>query len=49
VLGPGRVTVGWPIVPIRIRKEIRLDQLEEFDQLEIWLDLCQLERGLDMI
>jgi hypothetical protein len=34
---------------IRIRKEIRLDQLEGFDQLEIGLDLGQLEIGLDMI
>ena len=33
---------------IRI-KEIRLDQLEGFDQLEIGLDLGQLEIGLDMI
>ena len=34
---------------IRIRKDIRLDQLEGFDQLETWLDLGQLEIGLDMI
>jgi len=34
---------------IRIRKDIRLDQLEGFDQLEIGLDLGQLEIGLDMI
>ena len=38
--------VAWPIAPllrtkegIRIRKEIRLDQLEGFDQLGIGLDL----------
>ena len=34
---------------IRIRKEIRLDQLEGFDQLETGLDLGQLVIGLDMI
>jgi len=41
----------WALVKegIRIRKELRLDQLEGFDQLETGLDLGQLVIGLDMI
>jgi hypothetical protein len=46
-------TVAQPIMSslsrIRIRKEIRLDQLEGFDHSEIGLDLGQLEIGLDML
>ena len=34
---------------IRIRKDIRLDQLKGFDQLEIGSDWGRLEIGLDMI
>ena len=34
---------------IRIRKGIRLDQLQGFDQIEVKIDLGQLEIGLGMI